>query len=364
MNNLLDEARKIISKTDEEIAKLFVKRMRAVESVASYKKDNGLPIYDKQREEELIRKNSQLIEDSVLREYYVRIQEKTMEVSRAYQTRLLEGMKIAYCGTEGAYAHIAACKLFPTAKKLGYSSFDDAYKTVVDGECDVCILPLENSIGGEVGQVSDLLFFGPLYINEVIELPISHDLLGVNGTTIADVKSVISHPQALSQCRAYIREHGFNEIEYSNTALSAEYVKERGDKSIAAIASAEAAEIFGLEVIDKNINMTRSNTTRFAVLSRSENRQANKAKGIHTVLLFTVKNEAGSLAKAVEIIGKHGFNMRSLRSRPMRELLWQYYFYIEIEGSLDTDKGKLMFEELSELCDRLKSCGTYKNLTE
>lgn len=355
----LEEARKIINEVDSKMAELFVRRMHAAEMVAEYKKEHGLKIFDPVREEEVIRKNSELVEDAVIREYYVNFLKNNMAVSRDYQDRIMSGMTIAYCGTEGAFAHIATMKLFPTARKVAYADFQSAYKSVVDGECDCAVLPIENSYNGEVGQVTDLMFSGPLYINGVMDLAVSQDLLAVPGAQISDIKEVISHPQALGQCADYLRDKGFTQQEYTNTALAAKLVAERADKSLAAIASAEAAEIFGLQVLERNINASRSNTTRFAVFSRSERRHTKREMGIHTILLFTVRNEAGALAKAIEIIGKHGFNMRSLRSRPMKELLWQYYFYVEAEGNIHTDEGKEMMLELHNYCDRLKSVGTY-----
>ena len=117
--------------------------------------------------------------------------------------------------------------------------------------------------------------------------------------------------------------------------------------------------MFGLEVMERNINASRSNTTRFAVFSRAENLQSTGQMGEHFVLVFTVKNEAGSLARAIDVIGYHGFNMRTLRSRPMKELLWQYYFYIEAEGNIHTSAGREMMQELETFCDRLKLVGTY-----
>ena len=111
--------------------------------------------------------------------------------------------------------------------------------------------------------------------------------------------------------------------------------------------------------MERNINASRSNTTRFAVLSRSENLNATARMGDHFIIVFTVKNEAGSLARAIDVIGQHGFNMRNLRSRPMKELLWQYYFYVEAEGNVHTKQGKEMLNELGRFCDRLKIVGTY-----
>lgn len=357
--SLLDDARKIINDVDSKMADLFCQRMRAAEMVAQYKKEHGLKIFDAAREEEVVKKNSQLIDDTVLREYYVTFLKNNMSVSRAYQDRLMEGMKVAYSGTEGAFAHIATCKLFPTARKVAFSDFESAYHAVVNGECDSAVLPVENSYNGEVGNVTDLMFSGSLFVNGMMELAVSQDLLAIPGASISDIKQVISHPQALGQCADYLREKGFEQLEFTNTALAAKYVSETKDKSIAAIASAEAADIFGLQVLERNINASRSNTTRFAVFSKSENKHTSKEMGVHTVLLFTVRNEAGALAKAIDIIGKHGFNMRTIRSRPMKNLLWQYYFYVEAEGNIHTDEGKEMMKELHNYCDKLKSIGTY-----
>lgn len=359
MSNKLDQAREIINRVDREMAALFEERMHAAEMVAEYKMERGLEILDTRREAEVVERGAGYIENDIIREYYVNFLKDTMSISRSYQSRIMEGMRVAYCGTEGAFAHIATGKLFPTARKVAYSTFDEAYASVERGECEVVVLPVENSFNGEVGQVTDLMFTGSLYLCGLTELAITQDLLAVPGAKLSEIKEVISHTQALGQCADFIKEHGFIASEYSNTALAAKYVSERCDPTVAAIASAEAAEIFGLEVIERNINSARNNTTRFAVFSRTKTERSAKEVGVHSVILFTVRNEAGALAKAIEIIGKHGFNMQSLRSRPMKDLLWEYYFYVEAEGNVDTDEGKEMMKELSEYCDRLRAVGTF-----
>ena len=355
----LTNARNEINLIDKEMAELFERRMKAVETVAAHKKTVGMPIHDEKREREVVARNCDYISDPVIREYYVNFINETMKLSSSDQSRLNEGMRIAYSGTEGAFAHIASSKLFPTAKKIGYGNFESAYEAVVTGACDVAVLPIENSYNGEVGQVIDLIFSGSLYISGMTELAITQDLVGVKGASISDIKEVVSHAQALGQCHDYIKEHGFIEREYVNTALAAKYVSEKNDKTVAAIASAAAAEIFGLDVLERNINASANNTTRFVVLSRAENKTVLNSPKATTMLLFTVRNEAGALTKAIDIIGKHGFNMRSLRSRPMKDLLWEYYFYVEAEGSLNTDEGAKMLNELSGYCDRLRAVGTY-----
>ena len=188
----LDQARKIINETDEEMARLFVRRMNAAATVAEYKKQNGLPVLDSAREEEIIRRNSELVEDETLREYYVNFIRENMRLSRAYQSRLIEGMRVAYSGTEGAFAHIATRKLFPTAQKVAFGNFADAYRAVERGDCDVAVLPVENSSNGEVGQVTDLMFSGSLYVNEMFDLAVTQDLLVKAGTKIDEIKTVIS----------------------------------------------------------------------------------------------------------------------------------------------------------------------------
>ncbi len=356
MGNKLDEARKIINEVDSQMAKLFVKRMRAAEMVYEYKKEFGLPILDKKREDAVIEKNTALIEDKVLKEYYIDYIKNLMSVSRSYQYRMQSGLKVAYSGVEGAFAHIAAGRIFPDGSRVSYRDFKSAYDSVVNGEADVAVLPIENSYAGEVGQTIDLIFSGGLFINGIYELEIHQNLLGLPDATIDDIKKVTSHPQALSQCHDYISLKGFDTEEANNTAVAAKAVVDKKDKTLGAIASVETAEIYGLKVLEANVNKSGENTTRFAVLSKVK---ANSPALSNSVVMFTVKNEAGSLANAIGIIGKYGYNMTALRSRPLKKHSWQYYFYIEIDGSTETDNGKKMIEELSFLCDKLKVAGTF-----
>lgn len=356
----LSEIRKSINEVDAQMRELFTKRMALAKDVAEYKAAHGLPILDAQREREVIESNAAKLADEELRPFYVNFLDATMSVSRSYQDTLMNGLRVAYSGVEGAFAYIACCKLFPDSRKIAYPNFESAYRACVTGECDAVVLPIENSVGGEVGAVTDLMFSSPLIVNGVVDIDISHCLLGLPGATAQDIKTVISHPQALSQCKPYIRAHGYSETEFENTALAAQEVAKVGDKSLAAIGSETAGELFGLQVIEKNINSSRSNTTRFAVFSRSEHKHEPGEAGIHSIMLFTVKNEAGALAKALDIIGKHNFNMRTMRSRPMKELMWQYYFYIEAEGNINSKEGRRMIEDLEEYCQCVKFVGTYK----
>ncbi len=356
MSNKLEEARKIINEVDAQMAELFVKRMRAAEMVYEHKKEYGLPIQDITREKQVIEKNAAYIEDELLKGYYIDYLNHLMSLSRAYQYRMQNGLKVAYSGVEGAFAHIAAGRIFPESNRISCRDFKAAYDSVVTGECDVAVLPIENSYAGEVGQTIDLIFSGGLCINGIYELEIHQNLLGLPDATIEDIKKVTSHPQALSQCHDYIALRGFDAEEASNTAVAAKLVADSNDKSFGAIASVETANIYGLKVIETNINKSGENTTRFAVLSKV---QVESQTLSNSVLMFTVKHEAGSLANAISIIGKHGYNMTALRSRPLKKHSWQYYFYIEIDGNVNTENGRKMLDVLAMVCDRLKVAGNF-----
>lgn len=354
--SLLEDARKKINSVDKEMAKLFYERMKAVEVVFEHKKKHGLPIYDKDREQDVIAKNVKYIEDGAICDYYVDFIKNVMELSKNYQYRLQQGLKIAYSGVEGAFAQIAANRIFPDGQKISERDFKAAYRDVENGKCDVAVLPIENSYAGEVGGVIDLMFSGSLYVNGVYKLEIIQNLLGVEGASLSDIKTVISHPQALSQCGEYIHEHGLNVIEATNTAVAGKYVFETNDKTVAAIASMDTARLYNLNVLDHDINKSNSNTTRFAVLSKSKYKGDNNN---NSILMFTVSNEAGALVKAIDVIGKHKFNMTALRSRPMKEQSWQYYFYVELDANVETPNGEKMIEELRKYCDKLKVLGTF-----
>ena len=356
----LDNYRIEINKIDKEMAELFEKRMHTSKKIAEYKLSCALPITDENREKEVIEKNSVLVEDEIIREYYINFLKNNIELSKQYQSRVLKGIKVAYSGVEGAFAHIASTKMFENATYFSFGDFKKAYASVENGECDVCVLPLENSFAGEVGIVTDLLFSGPLFVNQVFELEVVHNLLAKKGTKKDDIKTVISHPQAIAQCGNYLSENNFKTMEAQNTALAAKFVATSEDNSLAAIASSDTAELYDLEILDRNINSSHNNTTRFGAFSRCPNRTASKQQmGEHFILMFTVKNEAGALAETLKIIGDYGFNMRCLRSRPMKELLWNYYFYAELEGNVNNEKGKKLLKELETFCDKLKVAGSY-----
>ncbi|MDD5923923.1 MAG: prephenate dehydratase domain-containing protein [Clostridia bacterium] len=357
----LKKARVEIENIDTEMAKLFEKRMSLSETIAAYKKEHALPVKDQQRESEIINKYKSNIHSTQIMSYYTQFLKNIISLSCQYQSMLMSGQRVAYCGVEGAFAYIATKRMFPDASLVAYPSFSDVYASVERGECDCAVLPLENSYAGEVGTVMDLIFSGDLYVNRVIDVPIRHNLIANKDSDISQIKTVISHTQALHQCKKYIDDHNFDTMSYSNTAVAAKYVKETNDPSLAAIASEETAEFFDLKIIDSAINDVTNNTTRFAAFSRVQSKPS--ALGVREnesfIIVFTVENKAGSLAQTLNIVGAHGFNMRSLRSRPMKNLQWSYFFYLEAEGNINNQNGQDMLRELSAICARLKVIGTF-----
>lgn len=275
------------------------------------------------------------------------------------ETTNLNQNKTAYSGVKGAFAHIAARKAFPDNEHIACAGFEEAYNAVVNGKCESAVLPIENSYAGEVGQVIDLILNGGLVIDGIISCKISQNLLGIKGAKINDITKVISHSHALAQCEGYIREHGFEEILAQNTALAAKEVSELNDIHSAAIASKETADLYGLEILEHNINAMHDNTTRFAILRKNYSGSDNGAGRENFIIMFTVNDEPGALAKAIAVISEYGFNMKVLRSRPSHQKAWEYYFYVEANGNIDTDEGKSMLKKLSEVCNLVKIAGKF-----
>ncbi len=355
--SLLEQARETINRVDREMARLFEERMNAVRLVAEYKIKNGLQVLDPEREKQVIERNSALIGDSELRSYYISFLNESMAISRKFQHRLMEGRRIAYSGVPGAFAHIAASRIFPDAVCVPHGNFASAYKSVLESDCDCAVLPIENSVNGDVTQVMDMAYSGNLYISGVYELGVEHCLLGLPGAEMKDIKTVVSHEQALGQCASYLSGKPWNTKTAVNTAIAAKEAAEAGDISVAVIASAETAELYGLKVLERKINEGSQNITRFAVFTREPTVPATHNNRF--IMFFTVKNEAGSLMKAVEAIGKNGFNLRALKSRPTKETNWEYYFYAEGEGTIADKSGRRMIEDLTEVCGKIKIIASF-----
>lgn len=361
------EARKNIDRIDREMAELFAERMQAAAVVAAYKEEHGLPVEDKAREAEMIARNTERLPPAY-RPYYRNFLVGTITESKRYQRLLVSGLRVAYSGVEGAFAHVATMRIFgEPGEKVACPDFATAYRSVESGACHCAVLPIENSYAGDVGQVMDLAWRGSLTISGIYDLPLSQCLLAKPGVTLAEVREVVSHPQALAQCQPYLRRQGWIQTTAVNTAVAARTVAARERREVAVIAARETADLYGLQVLENDINEQKSNTTRFAVFSPAA--CEIKPSDNHFVLLFSCKNQPGALGDAISVISRHDYNLKCLKSHPTGVENWAYYFYAEGEGNLGTEAGQTMRRELERVCNSVRVLGSFSgermlNLTD
>lgn len=351
------EARKNIDRIDREMAELFAERMQAAAVVAAYKEEHGLPVEDKAREAEMIARNTERLPPAY-RPYYQNFLVGTITESKRYQRLLVSGLRVAYSGVEGAFAHVATMRIFgEPGEKVACPDFATAYRSVESGACHCAVLPIENSYAGDVGQVMDLAWRGSLTISGIYDLPLSQCLLAKPGVTLAEVREVVSHPQALAQCQPYLRRQGWIQTTAVNTAVAARTVAAGERREVAVIAARETADLYGLQVLENDINEQKSNTTRFAVFSPAA--CEIKPSDNHFVLLFSCKNQPGALGDAISVISRHDYNLKCLKSHPTGVENWAYYFYAEGEGNLGTEAGQTMRRELERVCNSARVLGSF-----
>lgn len=351
------EARKNIDRIDREMAELFAERMQAAAVVAAYKEEHGLPVEDKEREAEMIARNTERLPPAY-RPYYRNFLVGTITESKRYQRLLVSGLRVAYSGVEGAFAHVATMRIFgEPGEKVACPDFATAYRSVESGACHCAVLPIENSYAGDVGQVMDLAWRGSLTISGIYDLPLSQCLLAKPGVTLAEVREVVSHPQALAQCQPYLRRQGWIQTTAVNTAVPARTVAAGERREVAVIAARETADLYGLQVLENDINEQKSNTTRFAVFSPAA--CEIKPSDNHFVLLFSCKNQPGALGDAISVISRHDYNLKCLKSHPTGVENWAYYFYAEGEGNLGTEAGQTMRRELERVCNSVRVLGSF-----
>ena len=245
----LEQARAEIDAVDAQLAALFERRMAAVLSVAQYKQAHGLPIFDAAREAVVLEKAAARIRNAALRPYYKDHVQNMMDVAKQYEAEVLGRNRAAYQGVEGAFAHIALRALFPHAEAVSCPTWDEVFDAVSRGDTAHGVVPFENSHAGDVSAVLDLCYNHPeLWVVDVYDLPISQNLLVLPGTQLAQLKHVYSHQQAIAQSETFLKQFRLPATAMPNTAMAAKFVAESGDPSKAAIASAETAALYGLEV--------------------------------------------------------------------------------------------------------------------
>ena len=268
-------------------------------------------------------------------------------------------LKIAFQGEPGAFSHAAAHALFPDEEAVPCATFEDTIVAVRQGRADFGVVPVENSLYGRITDIYHLLPESGLYITAEHFLRVEMNLLGVQGATLADVRAVQSLSVALGQCRNFIQQHGLKTINAVDTAGSAREVAERGDRSVAAIASRFAGEIYGLELLAENIEDAAHNTTRFLVISRNMQAPAPAGNRIKTTFVFRVRNVPAALYKAMGGFATNGVNMTKLESYMLDGSFTATQFYADIEGHPDDRAVQFAFEELRFFTDHIHVLGVY-----
>ena len=335
----LEQARAEIDAVDGQLAALFERRMAAVLSVAQYKQAHGLPIFDAAREAVVLEKAAARIRNAALRPYYKDHVQNMMDVAKQYEAEVLGRNRAAYQGVEGAFAHIALRALFPHAEAVSCPTWDEVFDAVSRGDTAHVVVPFENSHAGDVSAVLDLCYNHPeLWVVDVYDLPISQNLLVLPGTQLAQLRHVYSHQQAIAQSETFLKQFRLPATAMPNTAM----------------ASAETAALYGLEVLVPSINTDGDNTTRFIVLSREKPTVGNRFS-----LLFTLDNKPGKLAEVIQVIGRFGYDMESIKSRPLPHVPFDYYFYVELVGDPSADETAALLRELDHTCRTVRLLGVY-----
>ena len=257
------------------------------------------------------------------------IDQQTGHVASTHQT-----INVAFQGERGAFGDEAVRAYFDAqTQPLPYRSFADVFRAVATGEVEHGLVPVENSQAGSINEVYDLLRQHDLYVVGEISHPVNHCLLCLPGQQLSDIKRVISHPQALAQCDAYLRDLNVEVVATYDTAGSAKMVREENLKGVAAIAGAGAAELYELEILARDIQTVKDNYTRFIVLGREPAlRREGEAK---TMLVMATTHQPGSLHKCLGVLAKNQINLLKLESRPSRQRIWEYVFYLDFEGHRD-----------------------------
>jgi prephenate dehydratase len=265
-------------------------------------------------------------------------------------------MKVAFQGEPGAYSEQAVFGYFGQVETHPCETFDAVFDSVASHSCDSALIPIENSLAGSILQNYDLLLRHELHIVGEYLLRVRHCLIAFPGVQEENIKHVISHPQALGQCAGYLHELGVEVEPAYDTAGSVKILKARKDKSMAAIASRRAAEIYGMQILQEGIEDSPENYTRFVAIERESVIPTGEAK---TSIVFTLDNQPGALFKALSVFALRDIDLTKIESRPLQGKPWEYLFYIDFLGSPDESHVQKALNHLEEYALMLRVLGSY-----
>jgi chorismate mutase/prephenate dehydratase len=348
----INDIRKEINAIDDDLLRLFVRRLEIVRDVAASKKERGAPVFDPEREREILSRVAGNVGPDLENEACLffstmfsisrgRQREELFpnphfrnEIEKAMQNasdRFPTSAAVACQGTEGAYSQQAASLMFPFPTILYFNTFEDVFRAVDKGLCKYGVLPIENSAAGSVTSVYDLMAKHKFKIVRASRLRVKHVLLVHPDAKFEDIKEIMSHQHALAQCTEFLRNNPqMKAIPFSNTAAAAKELSESGRKDVAVIASRSCAELYGLKVLSEDVSDVQANFTRFICISKETEiyHNANKFS-----IMMSLAHRPGALCGVMAKFASIGVNLTKLESRPVRGSDFEFMFIFDFEAS-------------------------------
>lgn len=372
----LQELRGQIDDIDAQIVALYEKRMDVCARVAEYKIETGKKVFDKAREEEKLRKIRAMAHSDFNAQGLGELFEQLMSMSRKLQYRLLaehgsmgnlpfigvESLdcgraRVVFQGAEGAWSQAAMVQYFgEQVNSFHVETFRDAMTAIDEGSADFAVLPIENSTAGIVSEIYDLLAEFENYIVGEQIIKIEHCLMALPGAELSDIRTVYSHPQSLMQSARFLGKYDWQQISMQNNAFAAGKVARDGDKTQAAVASEYAASLYGLKVLEKGINHSSTNSTRFIIVTNQKIFLEDAKK---VSICFEIPHESGSLYHMLSHFIYNHLNMNRIESRPIEGRNWEYRFFIDFEGNLADSSVKNALRGLREEARNMRILGNY-----
>ncbi len=349
----LEDLRKKIDEADTKIVRLIAERIRIAGAIGTEKKKQGKQIKDTEREERVldnIRKVAQ--EEKISQGDLENIYRQIMSAAKGVQ-----GTTVAFQGEIGAYSEEAAFQFFGSSIRVKpCESWEDVFQIVEQGEAQYAIVPIENSLEGSISRVYDLLLDSGLKVSGETELRVVHCLIANPETQLDSIKTVYSHPQALGQCKTFLKHLNREIVSTYDTAGSVKMLKEKGITDGAAIASSRAAEIYKMKIIAREIEDNPNNFTRFFILAKQDSPPSGNDK---TSIVFSVKHKPGALYEFLKQLASRNINLTKIESRPNRQKPWEYNFYLDFEGHHEDKIAGEMLDYLEGISLFIKVLGSY-----
>ena len=377
----ISELRNQIDEIDDELVRLFTRRMDIAAQIADCKKQQGLPIFIPAREREKMLDVAQKAGPEMAN-YTQVLYSMLFELSRSYQSKcnnvvsplyrritdaisstpklLPQAPMVACQGVEGAYSQIACEKIFKKPFIMYFKNFEGVFTAIEKGLCQYGILPIENSTAGSVNKVYDLMIRHNFSIVRTFRLKIDHNLLANPGATLEGIRDIYSHEQAISQCSEFLQTlKGVNVIAVENTAVAAEMVSKSGRKDVAALSSRSCAELYGLTCLAQSVQDKGNNRTRFICISKNLEIYPGSDK---TSIMMVLSHRPGALYKVLARLYVLGINVTKLESRPIPDRDFEFMFYFDLDTSIYSEEFVQLMCELSDLCEEFKYLGSYSEV--